>query len=121
MTPEAQNHYLGLAHLIYGVSNVVLITLAVVFFLSRIHFWNREDMILSSLGIGLVVVGNAVYTLPSYVAAWALLKRRPWAKTAAIVAAVPAIMYFPLGTAVAAYTFWVLFGRPGWKLHEKRV
>jgi hypothetical protein len=52
-------------------------------------------------------------TLPSFVAGWALLKRKKWARTASIVAAVVGGSNFPIGTAVCVYTFWFLFSDPG--------
>jgi len=119
MTPEAHNRYVGLAHLGYGLSNIILMGLAMTFFLRRWHFWNREDAIFSSIGFGLIGLLTLAYTLPSFIAAWALLKRKPWAKMAAIIAGVVAAMYFPLGPAVTVYTFWFLFNGPGRDLYDK--
>jgi hypothetical protein len=39
---------------------------------------------------------------------WGLMNRRPWARTVAIVAAVLALLKFPIGTALGIYTLWVL-------------
>jgi hypothetical protein len=58
-------------------------------------------------------------TLPSLVAGYGLLKRKPWARTAAIVGGVTAAMSFPIGTAVCAYTFWFLFSEPGKLLYDR--
>ena len=58
-------------------------------------------------------------TLPSIVAGYALLKRKPWARTAAIVGGVTAAMSFPTGTAVCVYTFWFLFSEPGKQFFER--
>jgi hypothetical protein len=55
----------------------------------------------------------AMFTLPSFVAGYGLLKRRKWAKVWAIIAAVLAGGQFPMGTAVTVYTFWFLFSEPG--------
>jgi hypothetical protein len=52
-------------------------------------------------------------TVPSFVAAWALLKRKKWARTASIISAVVASANFPIGTAVCVYTFWFLFSDIG--------
>ena len=59
-------------------------------------------------------------TLPSLVAGYGLLKRKPWARTAAIIGGVTAAMSFPIGTAVCAYTFWFLFSEPGKLLYDKQ-
>ena len=119
MTAEAHNRYVGLAHLGYGLSNIILMGLATTFFLRRWHFWNREDAIFSSMGFGMIGLLTLAYTLPSFIAAWALIKRKPWAKTAAIVAGVFSAMYFPLGPVVTVYTFWFLFAAPGRTLYDK--
>jgi hypothetical protein len=61
---------------------------------------------------------NLLFTIPSVVAGYALLKRRPWGKIAGIVAGVCTAMSFPIGTAVAVYTFWFLFGETGKALYD---
>jgi len=58
-------------------------------------------------------------TIPSFVAGYALLKRKSWARTAAIVGGVTAAMNFPIGTAVCVYTFWLLFSEPGKTMFDK--
>jgi len=85
MTSEAHNRYVALAHLAYGISNTALIVLVCALMFGR-GFWDREDLILTSVGLAVVGFLNVVFTLPSFVAAWALLKRKPWAKMAAIIA-----------------------------------
>ena len=59
-------------------------------------------------------------TIPSFVAAYGLLKHRSWARTAAIVGSVFALTNFPIGAAVCAYTFWFLFSEPGKAIFENR-
>jgi len=56
---------------------------------------------------------------PLFVAAYALLKRKRWAKTAGIVAGVFAAAQMPVGTAVCVYTFWFLFSEPGRSLYDR--
>src|SRR5688572_19191468 len=60
-----------------------------------------------------IVTIYSVMTLPSFIAGWALLKRKRWARTASIVSAVVAGSNFPIGTAVCVYTLWFLFSDPG--------
>jgi hypothetical protein len=71
------------------------------------------------VGLIFVFVGilTLVMTVPSIVAGYALLKRRQWAKVAGIVAGVTAATSFPVGTAVAVYTFWFLFSDVGKQLY----
>src|SRR5262245_2540251 len=61
----------------------------------------------------------SLMTVPSLVAGYALLKRKSWARTAAIIGAVTAAMSFPTGTAVCVYTFWFLFSEPGKLLYDR--
>ena len=63
---------------------------------------------------------SVVMTIPSVVAGYALLSRRSWAKVAGIVGGVVAATSFPIGTAVAVYTFWFLFGEPGKQVYPAR-
>ena len=39
---------------------------------------------------------------------WGLLNRKPWGRTLAIVAAVLALLKFPMGTGLGIYTLWVM-------------
>ena len=64
------------------------------------------------------LVFTVAWAFPSMVAAYALLKRKSWAKTAAIVAGVFAAPHMPVGTAVCVYTFWFLFSEPGRSLYD---
>ncbi|HEV7426485.1 MAG TPA: hypothetical protein VGQ46_08965 [Thermoanaerobaculia bacterium] len=49
-----------------------------------------------------------VIALPGIVAGIGLLKMRPWARVVAIIVGVLHILSFPFGTALGAYTLWVL-------------
>ena len=60
-----------------------------------------------------------VFTLPSLVAGYGLLKRKKWARIWAIISAVLAGGQFPMGTAVTVYTFWFLFSDPGKRYFEQ--
>ena len=42
------------------------------------------------------------------IAGWGLLDRQSWARILAIVLAFLSVIHFPLGTAIGAYTLWVL-------------
>lgn len=39
---------------------------------------------------------------------WSLLNRKPWGRTLAVIAAVLALLKFPMGTALGIYTLWVM-------------
>jgi hypothetical protein len=60
-----------------------------------------------------------LFTLPAFIAGYALLKRKPWARTASIVAAVLEAMNMPIGTAVCIYSFWFMFSDEGKRFYEQ--
>ena len=63
----------------------------------------------------LTTVGTAVggflsvLAVPGLVAGYGLLKRRPWARWLAIIVGAFSLFNFPIGTAIGAYTLFVLF------------
>ena len=82
-------------------------------------------MFVMMVGVGLVsgdaeavrvmpIVGTAaggfmtVLALPGILTGIGLLKRNPWARVAAAVLGIINLTNFPLGTAVGAYTLWIL-------------
>jgi hypothetical protein len=62
----------------------------------------------------LSVVGISVGTLlgllavPGLLAGYGLLKHKPWARILAMVVGILSLVNFPVGTAIGAYTLWVL-------------
>jgi hypothetical protein len=50
-----------------------------------------------------------VWSLPGVIVGIGLLKRRQWARIGGIVVAVLSLLAFPFGTALGAYSLWVLF------------
>jgi len=64
-------------------------------------------IVLGSLGS--IVAGTLlVLSLPGLVAGVGLLKRRPWARSLALVLAIPQLFWVPLGTLLGAFTLAVL-------------
>jgi hypothetical protein len=55
--------------------------------------------------IGLLISCTAVAGI---IAGWGLMAHQPWARVLAIVLGFLSVIHFPLGTALAVYTFWVL-------------
>jgi uncharacterized BrkB/YihY/UPF0761 family membrane protein len=121
MTPQEHNKYVGLAQLGYAGVQLLMMIL-----LMAAEGYMFEDIYSRSQEMGgpppppflvLIFVFVAIFTvamtIPSVVAGYALLKRRPWAKVAGIVGGVVAATSFPIGTAVAVYTFWFLFSEVG--------
>ena len=120
------NKILGIIHLVYGAFNV-LVLIAVAIFLAGI-------MGLAAVGQGgdaaipmgivgvimtFVIVLNLVFTAPEFIAGYALLKRKRWARVAGVIAAIIEALNFPFGTALCVYTLWFLFSDNGRLLYDK--
>jgi hypothetical protein len=125
-TPEQHNKYLGIAHLVYsGFYLLMGIAFSLFFFLMFRSIPNRPgpgeappDLFFIIFPVFFLFI-YGVMAIPSLIAAYALLKRKRWAKIAAIIGGVVAAMQFPIGTAVCVYTFWFLFSDPGKVLYDK--
>jgi hypothetical protein len=117
MKPEDHNKVLGILHLIYGGIHTPIILGALVLFLLTFAGLDVPAALFVVLAIVVMIIG-LLFTLPALIAGYALLKHKPWAKTAAIVAAAVAALNIPFGTALSAYTFWFLFGEGG-RMYEQ--
>jgi hypothetical protein len=73
---------------------------------------------LMAVVIAFVIVINLLLAIPSFIAGYAFLKRKSWAKIAGIIAAALSALRIPFGTAVSIYTFWFLFSTPGRVLYD---
>jgi hypothetical protein len=118
MTNEQHNKYLGISFLVYGGINLLW---AIAFFLifSLVftgEFSNRgggPPLAFISAIFGFVFLFQLMFTLPSFVAGYALLKRKHWARIAGIVGAATSAMSVPLGTAVCIYALWFFLSDKG--------
>lgn len=120
MTPLEHNKYVGLSHLAYGVIHILMtgvsmLLLGAMFSSMRFPDASGRGFPPQFLVVFMIValIINVILSIPSFIAGYALLKRKPWAKVMGIVAAVFAAMRIPFGTAVSVYTFWFLFSEPG--------
>lgn len=117
MTPEQHNTLLGSLHLVYAGFLLLMMFIFIVAFGGA--FWlgrtgpDGPPLIFMLVVWTFVALIYAALTIPSFIAGFGLLKRKKWAKTAAIVAGVFAATSFPFGTALCVYTFWFLFSEPG--------
>lgn len=122
MSADEHNKYLGLAHVVYGGLHILTMLLVglVVFAMMSLNA-GRSDAppaAFMTVVMAFVVGINVLLAIPSFVAGYAFLKRKRWAKVAGIVAAVLSALRIPFGTAVAVYTFWFLFSAPGKLFYE---
>jgi hypothetical protein len=119
MTPEQHTKYLTWAHLGYAGLHLLMF-LAGLLFMSFVLMQDPvgpPPVFLAFMAVFFIVMASA-FTLPSLFAAYGLRKKKTWARTAGICAAVVAAMNAPIGTAVCIYTLWFLFTGPGKDLNE---
>ena len=59
--------------------------------------------------------------LPGLITGWGLLNYRPWARIVNIVLSVMELLHVPVGTAIGAYSLWVMFHPETVELFESHV
>jgi hypothetical protein len=123
VTPEDHNKMLGIAHIVYGTFHLLIVSLVLLLFGGAI-IASASDQKDSPPLLFFAIFGAFMFlfylllTVPSFVAGFGLLKRKRWAKTASIVAAVMESMSFPFGTALCVYSLWFSFGDAGKSLYD---
>jgi hypothetical protein len=127
MTIEGHNKTLGVMYLAYGAMQGLMMLVMGIFFAAmmpvvRSGMDSRDGMPLPIFiaFMTIVTVFGLLFTIPSLVAGYALLKQKTWARVASIIAAVIAGMNFPFGMALCVYTFWFLYGK-GAHLYDKNT
>ena len=75
--------------------------------------------VLGFTGLALTIA-LILFSPPSIVCGWGLLKFRPWARILAIVLAAIALLGFPYGTVFGVYALWVLFSKGTEGVFERR-
>lgn len=119
MTNEQHNTYLAYAFLGHAAFQLMMLLFMAVMF-SFIFFIpvdpGKPEPPREIFGIMIVVMTffQLAFTTPSIVAAYALLKRKSWARLASIIGAVVAAMSVPFGTAACVYALWFFLG-DNWK------
>ncbi|HTG93123.1 MAG TPA: hypothetical protein VL866_11080 [Pyrinomonadaceae bacterium] len=119
MTPEQHNKYLSWAHLGYaGITSLfMLLMMGFMGAMLRTDPNGPPAGFIAFMVLFMGVMFSAMI-IPSFVAAYALRKRKRWAKIASIIAGVTSATNAPFGTAVCVYTFWFLFSEPGKALYD---
>ena len=126
MTPDQHNKYVGISHLAYAGLQLFVLIFAMVFIGMMIGEINRQPQtpgdeflpwFVPIMAVAMLL--NVVLAIPPIIAGYAFLKRRPWAKIGGIVGGAVGVMNFPLGWALAAYTFWFLFSDVGRQIYDK--
>lgn len=109
---QFENHVVIVAWLHVGAAALFAAGGIFVFtFFASIGLAARDAEALPILG----AIGSAValfllsLSVPGFLAGYGLLQRRPWARVLAIVIGFLQLVNFPIGTAIGAYTIWILF------------
>jgi hypothetical protein len=121
LTPEEHNRYVAWSHLAYGGLMALFCLAMIGMFIGVFGSMPDAPPPIVMLFITIFIGGlYSLMTIPSFVAGYALLKHKSWARTAALIGSVTALTNFPIGAAVCAYTFWFLFSESGKAIFEKR-
>jgi hypothetical protein len=120
MTNEQHNKLVGIGFLVHGGFQLLMgLLFALMFGSFAALIPNEPGQPAPPRGFFLIFAGfffiiQAIFAVPSFVAAFAVLKRKSWARLSAIIAAVVSAMNVPIGTAVCVYALWFFFGE-NWK------
>ena len=114
MTNEEHNKYIAWAFLATGIFQVAILLFMFIFLFAFFAAappggGDFPAGIMASV-FGLVLIINLVFLSPNFIAAYALLNRKPWARIIGIVAAALSAMNVPLGTLAAVYSLWFFCG-----------
>ncbi len=111
---------LGWLFIIYSaVFDVIAVILLVILLGAGAISGDRQALyITSAVGIGIATV-LLILSIPGIIAGIGLLKFQQWARILAIILAALHVLSFPLGTALAIYTFWVLLNLQTTPLFER--
>lgn len=105
MTPPDHNKTLGIIYSFLGG----LLAAAALVELVRVIILERElERIRSSTGLQLLILVGLILTGFLLLTAYGLFKRRRWARIHALILSALLVWLFPLGTALAIYTWWYL-------------
>jgi Predicted membrane protein (DUF2127) len=72
-----------------------------------------------SLGLVWVAVALGIFGVIHLILAWGLYERKAWARPLGLVIGFLALIRFPLGTALGAYTLWVLLPETSAREYEQ--
>lgn len=123
MTLEEHKRLLGILHLVYGGLHGLLAFVFIIAFgvpaaliVGTAPGGDGVPLAFLLFALLLGLLFSAIFLIPPAVAGYGLLRHKPWARTASLVASIIEVLNMPFGTALAVYNFWLLFGqgaRPG--------
>jgi len=96
-------------NLVCGAFMLLAVPIVLIVFSIPVAIDPQEDGMIAVILVGLIsVVVLAALSLPFLLAGCGLLKNKSWGPVAAVIASILNVLNLPLGTALAAYTFWAL-------------
>ena len=121
MTPADHNKVIGIMHLIFGGFFTLMSFMLLLFFgffasvltAAAASDPNAPPAAFIWALAGFIFIIYLVLSVPSLVAGYALLRKKPWARIAGLVASILAALSFPFGTALCVYSLWFFFGEAG--------
>jgi hypothetical protein len=119
MSNEEHNKYIAFAFIAHGAFQLLMMLFMAAMVWAVFQFDDPSGPPPPPPAFFLVVFGfmfvfQALFAAPSFIASYALLKKKPWARIAGIVAAAVSAMNVPIGTAAAVYSLWFFCGEQ-WK------
>lgn len=119
MTNEQHNKYAAIAFFVHGGFQVLMTAFIGLMFFIMFSIPDRPGepgppMEFLAFFFGIMFLFQAVFTVPSFVAGYAMLKKKSWARLSAIIGGVIAAMSVPFGTAACVYALWFFLG-DNWK------
>lgn len=112
MTNEEHNRYIAWSFIAHGAFQLLMaLFMAVVIYFafpSGDPYAPPQEFFFVMFGF--IFVFQMLFAAPSFVASYAMFKRKPWARIAGIVAAALSAMNVPIGTAAAVYSLWFFCG-----------
>jgi hypothetical protein len=119
VTNEEHNRYIAFAFIAHGAFQLLmgLFMAAMVYLITQFDDPSGPPPpppAFFFIVFGFMFVFQMLFAAPSFIASYALLKRKPWARIASIIAAALSAMNVPVGTAAAVYSLWFFCGEQ-WK------
>ncbi len=117
MTNEEHNKYIAWAFLANGIFQFIVLGFVLLMMGALFAGMPNDPDFPAAFFVAIFAFAgfvNLVFLSPNFIAAYALLKKKPWARIAGIVAAALSAMNVPLGTLAAVYSLWFFCGEQ-WK------
>ena len=121
MTKQDHVKILGILHIARGAV-VLLVGIAGFVVLTGIGAISGDSTAFGVLGlIGTIILAfMGLLAVPSVIAGIGLLMRKEWGRILALVVGILSLIDIPLGTALGAYTIWVLMDAEGRQVFENQ-